>query len=152
MHPLIRFIQEECPQVAKLEKQLTEAEAVKLMNGYTMLQLQTQLMKLENYKPLLQKYRSVYLTLLKWFDMDKAKGFSTQMPSSQPKQEEQHPAESFEQSLLKVKREKFFQKYPVGSEFTSKSGTVWTVQDVDYLRNKQGGLLPIIQFIKKVSL
>ena len=65
-HPLSLFIKENLLSVSKLEKQLTESDCIKLYGEYSDKLLMEVLQDMDNYKPLLKKYKSVNLTLRKW--------------------------------------------------------------------------------------
>jgi hypothetical protein len=64
--PLQKFIHDNCPQVSKLEQQLTEDESVKLTNTYPKELIKIKLEAMENKKGLCKTYRSVYKTLNNW--------------------------------------------------------------------------------------
>ncbi len=65
-HPLQLWIKNNLPEVSRLENQLTETECEKLLAEYPDQMIRTVLNAMENYKPLLKKYKSVNLTLRNW--------------------------------------------------------------------------------------
>ena len=65
-HPLSLFIKKNLLSVTKLEKQLTDADCNKLYSEFDSKLLEDVLQDMDNYKPLLKKYKSVNLTLRKW--------------------------------------------------------------------------------------
>jgi DNA-binding transcriptional MocR family regulator len=66
IHEIQVFIQKNCSRVSKLPKQLTPSECDKLLTNYEISRIQEILLSMENYKPLLKNYESVYLTVLNW--------------------------------------------------------------------------------------
>lgn len=67
---LIRFINEECLLVAKLEVQLNIPQAIRLLEKFPIEHIKRQLEKMDNYRLLAKKSRSVYHTLNNWFERD----------------------------------------------------------------------------------
>ena len=65
-HPLQIFVRDNCPQVAKLKKQLSAEDCEKLLAKYSNTQVANVLTQMENFKQLPTKYISVYLTLNNW--------------------------------------------------------------------------------------
>ena len=63
---LTKWMQENTPNVLKLSSPLTEKQYAKIKEKYRSEQLKHILLAMENYKELNKKYRSVYLTFLKW--------------------------------------------------------------------------------------
>lgn len=63
---LTKWMQENTPNVLKLSSPLTEKQYAKIKEKYNSEQLKHILLAMENYKELNKKYRSVYLTFLKW--------------------------------------------------------------------------------------
>lgn len=78
-HPLQIFISKELPTVSKLKEQLTWTQSEKLMSEFGENIIKEVLSSMENYKPLLTKYKSVNLTLRNWLKirMEKSNGKST---------------------------------------------------------------------------
>ena len=70
-HILQKFIiEEDLSNVMKLSKQLTEKEAIKLEEDYTMRDINKLLLQMENYKLLPKKNTSVNLTIRNWLGRD----------------------------------------------------------------------------------
>lgn len=65
------WLKENCPNVCKLQSQINEEEFTKLREKYNSKQVCEMLLKMENWKPLLSKNRSVYLTFVNWSKRDK---------------------------------------------------------------------------------
>ncbi len=136
------FINENCLNVRKLKTQLTDKNFDELMKKFTYEEVISQLMSMENYKPLSSKYTSVYLTLLKWFQLDEKKGFRSSKTESVEKVKAMDAPE-----LLK---NKFLKEHPVGSRFEHK-GKMFLVEDETFLRSlSEDGVILINQFIKVI--
>ncbi len=60
------YIETNCQNVKKMEKQLTFEEAERLSKKFTWEVLEEKLLNMENMKNLHKKYISVYLTLNNW--------------------------------------------------------------------------------------
>jgi len=60
------YIETNCQNVKKMEKQLTFEEAERLSKKFTWEVLEEKLLNMENMKNLHKKYISVYLTLNSW--------------------------------------------------------------------------------------
>ena len=73
-HPLQLWIKNNLPEVSRLENQLTETECEKLLAEYPDQMIKTVLSAMENYKPLLKKYKSVNLTLRNWLKRENSNG------------------------------------------------------------------------------
>lgn len=67
------FVESKLDEVRRMKKQLTEGEAKSLLGKYSRKAVKDILEQMDNYKPLLQKYTSVYRTCLNWLDRDKKK-------------------------------------------------------------------------------
>ena len=65
-HKIQSYIEQNCPNVQRMEKQLTFDEAQKLNKKFTWDILEEKLLNMENMKNLHKKYISVYLTLNNW--------------------------------------------------------------------------------------
>lgn len=65
-HPLQLFIDQNCENVQRMEKQLTTEECEKLYSKFPDVLIKDKLMNMENLKGLHKKYISVYLTLNNW--------------------------------------------------------------------------------------
>ena len=63
---LTKWMQENTPNVLRLSSPLTEKQYAKIKEKYNSDQLKHILLAMENYKELNKRYRSVYLTFLKW--------------------------------------------------------------------------------------
>jgi DNA replication protein DnaD len=70
-HPLQIWIEENLQSVRKLSSQLTEKQIEELLKEYSIEKIKDILGAMENYKPLLTKYKSVNLTLRNWIKRDK---------------------------------------------------------------------------------
>lgn len=131
---ILQFIDENCSNIKKLPKQMDERQVSSLLHRYTRDQIVMQLEKMENYKPLAQKYTSVYLTCMKWFELDEKKGYITHKPTR---------IEVKEVS----KKEMFLKKHPVGSKFQSNTGTLFIVEDETFARRLSDGDLIPLQYL-----
>lgn len=132
----IRQHLEYCDNVCKLRKQLSDVEIERLLVHYSAEQIMDQLSKMENYKPLTQKYTNVYLTLKKWFEMDEKKGLLS------PK--DLNSAQGLSHILHNKEKLAFLKEHPVGSYWTSKTGKTYKVINEDFLYNEvEGTSLPI---------
>ena len=60
------WMSENTPRVLKMDSPITEKQYLKLKEKYEYEQLVEILQSMENYKDLLKKYTSAYLTFLKW--------------------------------------------------------------------------------------
>ena len=65
-HKIQSYIEQNCPNVQRMEKQLTFDEAQKLNKKFIWDILEEKLLNMENMKNLHKKYISVYLTLNNW--------------------------------------------------------------------------------------
>ena len=65
-HKIQAYINENCQNVQKLDKQLTYEQAEKLQKKYTWEIIEEKLLNMENMKNLHKRYISVYLTLNNW--------------------------------------------------------------------------------------
>lgn len=82
-HPIIDWLNENCPEVQKMKKPITQSEAEKLIIDYkdNPALLKETFLSMENYAPLRKKSVSANLTVRKWSKKDG----STQMETRQPK-------------------------------------------------------------------
>lgn len=64
------WVQRKAPNVCKMKEPFTIDQYIKLKELYTQPQVQDLLMKMHNYKPLLTKNISAYLTLINWSKRD----------------------------------------------------------------------------------
>lgn len=69
-HPMQDFIDENCPNIQKIEKQLTFKEAQKLKKKFPSRLIQKKIEALENRKGSHKDYTRVYLTLKNWCEME----------------------------------------------------------------------------------
>ena len=70
-HPLVKWLAENCKEVTKMKKPLTNEEATKLVEEFTKEEIKETFMNMENYKPLQTKSISAYLTCKKWITKDR---------------------------------------------------------------------------------
>lgn len=70
-HPLVKWLAENCKEVSKMKKPLTNDEAAKLVADFTKEEIKETFMNMENYKPLQTKSISAYLTCKKWITKDR---------------------------------------------------------------------------------
>jgi len=108
---LKKFITDVCPYVAKMEKQLTDDEARQLLDKFPLLDIKKQLIRMDNWRGIEKKNRSVYQTVLKWFEMDVKAGRYEYI---------QNPNLAKSNSIIKEKeinftRSEFLKAHPVGS-------------------------------------
>lgn len=134
---LLGYVANYLPEVAGMEKTLDIKQLEQLVDRYGFDAVKSQLEKMENFRGL-HKYRSAYLTCMKWFEMDIKKGYFTPPDTEAAKPD---PA-------ILVKE--FLTKHPVGSEINLKNGNTLTVEDEVFLRSKiNNGVVSIADFIKK---
>lgn len=69
-HPLIEF-SKSLKRVSKMEDQLTEKEAISLINKFGDQETRKTLLNMDNYKPLIKKNTSVYRTCGNWITRDR---------------------------------------------------------------------------------
>ena len=67
---LTEWMRENTPNVLKLSSPLTEKQYAKIKERYNSEQLTRILLAMENYKDLNKRYRSVYLTFLRWAEKE----------------------------------------------------------------------------------
>jgi hypothetical protein len=70
-HPLVKWLAENCKEVSRMKKPLTNDEAAKLVADFTKEEIKDTFLNMENYKPLLTKSVSAYLTCRKWISRDR---------------------------------------------------------------------------------
>jgi hypothetical protein len=70
-HPLVKWLSENCKEVSRMKKPLTNDEAAKLVADFTKEEIKDTFLNMENYKPLLTKSVSAYLTCRKWITKDR---------------------------------------------------------------------------------
>jgi hypothetical protein len=70
-HPLVKWLAENCKEVTKMKKPLTNDEATNLVAEFTKEEIKETFMNMENYKPLQTKSISAYLTCKKWITKDR---------------------------------------------------------------------------------
>ncbi len=75
--PLQLYIFKELPTVSKLKDQLTKEQSEKLISEFDENLVKEILVAMENYKPLLTKYKSVNLTLRNWIKIRLGKSNGT---------------------------------------------------------------------------
>ena len=122
------FIGEQCPNVAKMKRQLTEEEAKFLLEEFPLYDVRAQLRKMDNWRGIEKKNVSVYATCLKWFEMDIRKGYySKKTPEIKAK------IEKIETE--RTEKERLFEKYPEGMIIEVK-GEMYEVEDGFYLRGQ----------------
>lgn len=64
------FISEKAPNVGKMKEPFKIEDYLKLKQKYSSTQIKEMVLKMHNYKPLLQKNNSAYLTFLNWIQRD----------------------------------------------------------------------------------
>lgn len=90
---LQNYIAEKYSFVTKMNKQLTFLESEKISSTYTAVQIKDILDAMENYKDLVKKNNSVYLTILNWA---KRRGYVALDPTKQIKVQTKSIAEQME--------------------------------------------------------
>jgi hypothetical protein len=137
---LSEFIQFGCPSVLKMQRQLTTEQAKHLLELYPLDDVKKQLAKMDNWKELNKKCNSVYLTCLKWFEMDIQRGFyKAPAHANQTSKTEADP------------RKDFFRRFEVGSR-VAVNGNTYEVEE-NCIRNIiTDNVLPIMQAIKLQNL
>lgn len=135
------FIADNCDNVRKLRKQMTDSNIESLLNEYTADQICSQLANMENYRPLTSKYTSVYLTIIKWFRLDEQKNYKPKpVTVSEPSPKLQQSAVS----EMERRRTRFLFNHPVGSEYISTTGTKYIVDSENFLRDPESdSVIPI---------
>lgn len=121
---LLDYIKENCDALLKMEKQLTAEQAHELIDRYTYKNVVKQLDKMNDWKGINKKNRSVYLTCIKWFEMDEKRGFIKPIKMID---EEAKEKEDFVRNFL--------DKYPIDSKFTSRAGIKYVVESSEFIRN-----------------
>lgn len=66
----LKFIKDKASNVSRMKEPFTIAEFLKLKESYSTEQISDMLLKMHNYKPLLTKNNSAYLTFLNWQKRD----------------------------------------------------------------------------------
>ena len=137
---ILEFVKSELTELRKLPRQLTEADASKLVEKYGLKPVKMQLAKMDNWRDI-KKNRSVMLTVEKWFEMDIRKGFFKPInPARQP------PAASGGNIL----KQNFLKRYPLGSEIESPTGRQYRVISNEFIEEIGGrSVLPINQVATK---
>ena len=73
-HKMQIWIETELENVSKMKKQLTYEQCEKLINEFkSKPEIANVLMQMENFEPLTKKYRSVYLTVRNWMQINRAR-------------------------------------------------------------------------------
>jgi hypothetical protein len=106
--------------VSRMRRPLNLTQAQALLQRFPFDEIALQLQKMDNYAAI-TKSLSVYLTILKWFEMDIRKGFYK-------------PGEIKKKTLdptVAAKKSAFLRAHPVGSEFQGQSGKRWSVKSPD---------------------
>jgi hypothetical protein len=143
------FIAQHCDNVRRLRKQISDKDIESLLDNYTVEQITAQLANMENYKPLTAKYTSVYLTLLKWFRIDEQRA-APHPTASKPQAVAGQVAPFTDNSLLDMRKKRFFAKYPVGSTFLSPNGTEYIVESEEFLRDPlMDAVIPITLILRR---
>ena len=90
LHPLQKIVKSDFPHVAKLPDQLTYKQAEKLEKLGEGVAIKI-LRNMQNYKPLLSKSRSVYYTVLNWYERDKKQptGYDNKITSRYTQEDEE---------------------------------------------------------------
>ena len=96
IHPLQMWIEENLQSVRKISAQLTSKQAQELLDEYPIEKVKEILKAMENYKPLLSKYKSVNLTLRNWIKREKDRNTTYTDP-----QKNYEPTSDFMKELLK---------------------------------------------------
>lgn len=70
---MLAFIDEECDQVKRMKKPMTEKQAVRLCSLYSRQELKETLLEMNNFAPLCKKYVSAGQTLEQWIKLKRKK-------------------------------------------------------------------------------
>ena len=136
---LLIYVDKNCDAVKKLPKQLTPLEAQHLIDRYSYQDTVNMLDKMNNYAKLVKTYRSVFLTCMKWFELDIKNGYRkapVSQKSGKPINE------------MDFRKQKFLDNYPIGSEFTAPNGQKYRVSTDTHLQNiNTGAVTPIGIFL-----
>jgi len=139
---MLMYVEMNCDLVKRLPKQLTALEAQQLIDRYSYSDVIEMLNKMNNYAKLAKNYRSVYLTCMKWFKLDIKNGYR-EAPVSQITGKPMNEAE--------LRKQKFLDKYPVGSEFETSEGRKYRVSTDSMLYDMiTMECTPIIHFLNKI--
>ena len=165
---ILNFVNQECDALAEMECVLTEKETESLLNIYPCEDILRQLRKMNNYPKIRKNNRSVYLTCLKWFEMDIAKGYYEKKTRDLPYpskggelREEDGSFTSFRMTNktgmtdkpvtcdeVMAAAAKFLEKFPPGIGFRTKSGDAWRVVNKRIVeRASDSKMMTIAEFV-----
>lgn len=99
---LLEF-QANCPNVRLIKNQLTEKQAEELLSEFPLKEIKRQLNAMDNRADLMKRYSSVYLTILRWFEIDIRKGFYKPEPVRRVN------------DIFIDERKQFLNQHPIGS-------------------------------------
>jgi len=136
---LLKFIADICPFVSKMEKQLNADQANKLLSLYPLLDIKRQVLRMDNWRGIEKKNRSVYQTILKWFEMDIEAGrykYPEKLKSKVSAKEDDY-------------KERFLKKHPIGSEFTLFKQIWIVVDDVHVTQKNDNNKIILIKQLKR---
>lgn len=147
---ILNFVNQECDALAGMECVLTEKETESLLNIYPCEDILRQLRKMNNYPKIRKNNRSVYLTCLKWFEMDIAKGYYEKKTRDLP-----CPSKGGELKNKPVTCDEvaaataeFLERFPPGIGFRTKSGDAWRVVNKRVVeRANDSKMMTIAEFV-----
>ncbi|HOV92981.1 MAG TPA: hypothetical protein PLC04_07900 [Candidatus Kapabacteria bacterium] len=151
------YIKDACKYIAKMEQQLTDDQAFKLVAKFPLIDLKRQLAKMDNWKGIEKKNRSVYQTVLRWFDLDIQRGLyimkdnPNPMPSSTSVSLVQNKAQA-KKYAEELWIKKFLKEHPIGSEFNTMVGYHYKVisdTQVQRLLNGEPAEILFIKYLKR---
>jgi hypothetical protein len=122
---LLEFIKTDCPELQKMARQLNEREAGIILERYPFEDVKNQLQTMEN-KCDVKTHRSVYLTVLNWFERDIEKGYYVR------------PEIKHECYGIREQKADFLKKFPVGSH-VDVNGEIYLVLEsfIENVNNKK---------------
>ena len=120
--------------VRRMPIQLNETQAEHLLNEFPIADIKKMLEAMNNWRGILNR-RSVYATILNWFERDIKKGIYSKPP---------HPNM---EPVTEIPKESFLAEHPIGSQITAGTKTYEVVSE-DFLKNlKTGAVMTITHFI-----
>ncbi len=160
---ILNFVNQECDALAEMECVLTEKETTKLLTIYPCDSIISQLRKMNNYPKIRKNNRSVYLTCLKWFESDIAKGYY----KPEEKNRFLHPSEDGFRRNDNVgtpsnvltcdevyrRQAEFLERFPPGIGFRTASCEGWRVVNRRIVeRDSDSKIMTIAEFVAENML
>lgn len=128
---LCEYANKECDALAKMQKPLSLPEANELIAKFGYDATTRQLAKMNNWRGIEKKNRSVFLTCAKWFEMDEKKGYG------------KAKVEPYRKPTASPELAEFKKRFPIGTEIESPTGRRYIVGET-FLEPLDGdGVMPI---------